>query len=240
MYLSGKTAFITGVAHGIGRAIALDMARKGADLFLTDINRAGVEETAELAAACGVRAESCVLDVTDEEAVSKAVRTAIEQFGQVHILVNNAGIYSGSSFVESKAEEWKKKIDVNILGTMYPSHEILPHMLENGYGRIINIGSVAGVYGISYFVDYSMTKGAVIAFTKALAKAVTGQGITVNAVSPGNIDVSGGNKPLPELSFMRRSGTPEECAYLVTFLAGDEASYISGQNYQVDGCRKKM
>jgi NAD(P)-dependent dehydrogenase (short-subunit alcohol dehydrogenase family) len=112
-------------------------------------------------------------------------------------------------------------------------------MIENGYGRIVNIGSVAGVYGLSYFVDYSMTKGAIISFTKALAKLVSSKGVTVNCISPGTIDVTGGGSN-SDFSFIGRPGTPEECANVILFVASDEASYVSGQNYLVDGCRKKM
>jgi len=104
----------------------------------------------------------------------------------------------------------------------------------------VKIGSVAGEYGISYFFDYSMSKGAIISFIKALAKLVANKGVTVNCVSPGSIDVTGGINTMEEHSFMGRAGTPEECANLVMFVASDEASYISGQNYLVDGCRKKM
>lgn len=122
---------------------------------------------------------------------------------------------------------------------MYLSHEVLPSMIENGYGRIVNIGSVAGVYGLSWFVDYSMSKGAIISFTKALAKAVSSKGITVNCVSPGSVAPEG-SEQMKEFSFVGRAGTYEEIANVILFVASDEASYISGQNYLVDGCRKQM
>lgn len=112
-------------------------------------------------------------------------------------------------------------------------------MIENGYGRIVNIGSVAGVYGLSWFVDYSMSKGAIISFTKALAKAVSGKGVTVNCVSPGSISATG-SSVMKDFSFVGRAGTYEEIANVVLFVASDEASYVSGQNYLVDGCRKQM
>lgn len=236
---TGKTALLTGAGRGIGRAIALGLAKGGANLILCDINEEALKATGAEAAAYGVRVKTVCLDVADEAAVRAAVAAAIAEFGRVQILINNAGIYPVSDFVESKSADWKRMIDINILGTMYTSHAILPHMLEQGYGRIVNIGSVAGHYGLSYFVDYSMTKGAVIAFTRALAKAVTPKGVTVNCVSPGSIDVTGEQK-MPQHSFTGRSGTPEECANVVLFLASDEASYVSGQEYLVDGCRKLM
>ena len=240
MNFKGKTAFITGTSKGIGKAIALGMASKGANLILADIDEANLSNVCKEAEGFGVKVKKVVLDISNEESVRNAVKESIEEFGQIHILINNAGIYLGNNFLETTSDVWKRCIDINILGTMYPTHAVLPHMIEKGYGRIVNIGSVAGEYGISYFVDYSMTKGAVISFTKALAKLVSDKGITVNCVSPGSIDVTGGNNPMLEHSFMGRAGTPEECANLVMFIASDEASYISGQNYLVDGCRKKM
>ena len=117
---------------------------------------------------------------------------------------------------------------------------VLPGMLERHYGRIVNISSVAGVYGIGNMTDYSMTKGAINGFTLALAKEVTEHGVTVNAVAPGNIITASHENNNPTLSFAGRSGTSEECANVICFLASDAASYVSGQVYQVDGCRKRM
>ena len=240
MDFHGKTAIVTGAAKGIGKAIALGFAKRGANVVICDIQKEALAKTEAEAAAYGVKVKSIILDVTDEAAVRKAIVDSIEEFGQVHILVNNAGIYPSCDFITSESSAWKKVINVNILGTMYPTHSILPHMIENQYGRIINIGSVAGVYGISYFVDYSTTKGAVISFTKALAKVVADKGITVNCISPGSIDVTGGQGTMPEHSFTGRAGTPEELANAVIFAASDEASYMNGQNILVDGCRKKL
>lgn len=240
MNFSGKTAFITGAARGIGKSIALKMAKKGANVVICDILKEELEQTAKEISEYGSGVKSIILDVSDESAVRTAIEESIIEFGQVHILVNNAGIYRGNNFIESQSVDWKKTIDINILGSMYPTHAILPHMIENNYGRIVNIGSVAGVYGISFFVDYSMSKGAIISFTKALAKVVADKGITVNCISPGSIEVKGRENTMTELSFIGRAGTPEELANAVLFAASDEASYITGQNIIVDGCRKKM
>lgn len=239
MNFTGKTAFVTGVAHGIGKAIALGLAKNGASLFLCDINGIALKAAAEEAHALGADVEYETLDVSDEKAVNTAVQNAVSRFGKIDILINNAGIYDTHiDFKDSNSADRKKKININILGTMYPTRALLAHMVSNGYGRIINISSVAGVYGISSMTDYAMTKGAVIAFTKSLAKETAMYGVTVNAVSPGSIAVS--DADMPEHSFTGRAGTPEECANVVLFLASDEASYVSGQNYLVDGCRKKM
>ena len=159
---------------------------------------------------------------------------------QVDLLVNNAGIYRAHCvpFAESESAFWRDKIEVNILGTMYFTRALLPGMLRRHYGRIINLASVAGVYGIANMADYSMTKGAIIGFTHALAKEVTSQGVLVNAVSPGSIDDDPASMPVH--SFMGRAGSFAECAEVICFLASDAASYVAGQNYIVDGCRRKM
>ena len=237
MNYSGKTALVTGVGHNIGRAVALGLAEGGANLVLIDKNAETLRETAQMAAERGAQVLEIALDIADEAAVRAAVQQGVDRFGRIDILVNNAGIYTSSDFLKSTSADWKKYIDINILGTMVPTHAVLPHMLEHGYGRIINVGSVAGVYGISYFVDYSMTKGAVISFTKALAKAVTAKGITVNCVSPGTISPQ---ERKTDYCCAGRYGTPEECASIILFLASDEARYISGQNYLVDGCRRMI
>ena len=241
MNFNNRCAFITGCAHGIGRAIACTLAKYGVSLAISDIQEKGLLETAELARGFGVRVHTYTFDVSDETSARSAIQNAIGTLGKLDILVNNAGIYNTSTlFVDTPSEVWKQKININILGTMYPTHEILPHMLENGYGRIINIGSVAGIYGLYSFTDYSMTKGAIISFTKALAKEVASKGITVNTVSPGSIDVTGGHNPMTEHSFTGKAGTPEDIAEAVAFLASDDAGYINGQNLPVDGCRKKI
>jgi 3-oxoacyl-[acyl-carrier protein] reductase len=236
----GKVAFVTGAAVGIGRAIAVGFAENGADVIITDINEGKLNETKELVKAFGVKVKTAVFDVADEEASRKAIKEAEEEFGKIDILVNNAGIYPGSDFLEVDSDHWKKLININILGTMYPIQAVLPGMIERGYGRIVNIGSVAGVYGLGCFVDYSMTKGAIIALTKALAKVYTEKGVTVNCISPGSINVTDRDDVMLKHSFTGRPGTPEELANAVLFVASEEASYISGQNYQVDGCRRAM
>jgi len=159
--------------------------------------------------------------------------------------VNNAGIWRcWSTFAETSIEEWKQYIDINLMGTVYFTKAVLDGMLANGYGRIINVASVAGVYGNANMAHYSATKGALIAMTKALAKEVAEKGITVNAVSPGSVSPSQ-NRDIDytessTLSFAGRTGSNRENADLICFLASRKAGYISGQNIQIDGCRKKQ
>ncbi len=244
MRFTGRTVLVTGAANGIGRAVAMQFAREGASIAVTDVDKKNLETLCRDLEATGAETISVVCDVSDESAVHDAVSCILSRFGKIDALINNAGIYHEAvptEFVDSKSARWKRKIEVNVLGTMYMTQAVLPSMLRQGYGRIVNLASVAGVYGIRKMVDYSMTKGAILGFTKALAKEVAPKGVTVNAVSPGSINISG--KPeheLPDYSFLGRSGTPEECAAAIVFLSSDDASYVSGQNWLVDGCRKMM
>ena len=237
MDFTGKTAFVTGAAKGIGRATAIGFAKNGANVVVADI--ADLTETCEQIKKYTENVIAINFDVSDETAARNAVARAAEKFGKTDILINNAAIFPISDFANSSSEQWKKVIDVNVLGTMYLSHAVLPSMIENGYGRIVNIGSVAGVYGLSWFVDYSTSKGAVISFTKALAKAVSDKGITVNCISPGSV-APDGSEAMKDYSFVGRAATYDEIANVILFVSSDEASYVSGQNYLVDGCRKQM
>ena len=246
----GKVAMITGASVGIGRACALKMAREGACLILLDRNPETLEAIqgellAQMGPGGGDRLFVRACDVSDEQQVNETVREAAAKFGRVDILVNNAALWRcWSPFLEVPTEEWKKFFDVNVLGTVYCTRAVLGGMLERGYGRIVNVGSVAGVYGNANMVHYSATKGALIALTKALAKEVAAQGVTVNCVAPGSVSPSEHSDVTytepSQLSFMGRTGSDAENAALICFLASDEAAYISAQNIQIDGCRKKQ
>lgn len=243
MKFQNKIACITGASVGIGRAVALQLAEQGAKLVLLDINAEKLESVRHEMADTEVLTYVC--DVSDEEQVHTAMDKALDHFGKIDILVNNAALWRcWAPFTETSSAEWKRFLDVNVMGSVYCTQAVLPAMLENGYGRIINIGSVAGVYGNANMVHYSATKGALIAMTKALAKEVADRGVLVNCVSPGSVSPSENSDidyTVPsELAFMGRTGSDRENANLICFLASDEASYISGQNIQIDGCRKKQ
>ena len=240
MDFQGKAALITGASRGIGLATAEKLAKNGAAVALVDVNEEGLRAAKAHLEAFGGRVLTYPCDVSDEARVQAVCADAERSLGKIDILVNNAGIYRAHClpFAESESAFWRDKIEVNILGTMYFTRALLPGMLARHYGRIINLGSVAGVYGIANMTDYSMTKGAIIAFTHALAKEVTSQGVLVNTVSPGSIDDDPASMPVH--SFMGRAGSFAECAEVICFLASDEASYVAGQNYIVDGCRRKM
>ena len=245
MRFTGKTAVVTGAARGIGRATALKFAMEGARVVALDVN------TEELARLKGELEEytkelMCLeCDISDEQRVYEVANEAIKKFGKIEILVNNAALWKyHCPFVDVPTDTWKKFFDVNVMGTMYVTKAFLGNMIENGYGRIINVASVAGVYGINRMAPYSATKAAVIAMSKSLAKEVVKKGVLVNCVSPGSVS-PGENLDYnysveSALPFMGRTGTDMENANLICFLASDEASYISGQNIQIDGCRKTM
>ena len=245
MTFSGKTVVITGAAVGIGYATAIKFAANGANLILFDLNAEKLEElTRKLPETVG-KVKYIVGDVSDEEFVKSAVEAAIVEFGGVDVLVNNAAVWrSFTPFVETPTSEWKKFIDINILGSVYFCQVVLPHMIAQNSGRIINVASVAGVYGNANMTHYSATKGALIAFTRALAKEVAPNNILVNAISPGSVSPSDNDdfdysRETP-LSYLGRTGTDMENANLIYFLASDEASYITGQNIQIDGGRQKL
>ena len=245
MEFEGKVALITGAAVGIGRATALVMAEGGANLILVDVDEERLLQVKQELAAYTHNVLTARCDISDAQRVNEVVSQAYETFGKIDILVNNAALWrENKPFAQSDMEVWKRYFDINVTGTAYVTKAVLPGMLDRGYGRIINVASVAGVYGNANMACYSATKGALIAFTKALAKEVTGKGVSVNAVSPGSVSPSS-NEDIDfsqpsELSFAGRTGTGRENADLICFLASDKASYISGQNIQIDGCRKKM
>lgn len=245
MKFKGKTALVTGASVGIGRAVALLLAEQGADVVLLDINIEKLEHVGEEVKQYGNKVLTYLCDVSNEQQVNDVIQNATDVLGKIDILVNNAAVWRDRScFEESSSELWKRYIDINVMGVYYCTKAVIGSMVENGYGRIINVASVAGVYGNAQMVHYSTTKGAVIALTKALAKEVTDKGVLVNCVSPGSVSPADNEdidffKP-SELSFMGRTGTDRENANLICFLASDDASYISGQNIQIDGCRKKM
>lgn len=245
MRFQGKVAMVTGASVGIGRAAALCFAEQGADLVLLDINHEKLLNVAEETKRFGNKVLTYECDVSDEERVNAVVSDAIQHFGKIDILVNNAAIWRDDVlFAESSSAMWKQYFDINVMGVYYCTRAVIGNMLENGYGRIVNVSSVAGVYGNYNMVHYSATKGAVIAMTHALAKEVIDKGVLVNCVSPGSVSPSQNMdmdyaKPT-DLSYLGRTGTDRENANLILFLASDEATYISGQNIQVDGCRKKI
>lgn len=245
MSFTEKTALITGAAVGIGRATALRLAEQGADLALLDVNAEKLEQVKAECARFGHKVQAYICDVGNEALVNDVAAKVLSHFGKIDIVVNNAALWREfAPFTELSTESWRTFLNVNLLGTVYVTKALLPQMLDRGYGRIVNVASVAGVYGNKKMSHYSATKGAVIAFTKALAKEVADRGVTVNAVSPGTVSDSSNEdidaiKP-NDMNYTGRTGSDRENADLICFLASNAAAYICGQNIQIDGCRRLL
>ena len=187
----GKNALITGAAVGIGRATAVKLASEGAKVVALDLNEKMLATLKEEIENTGGKVLTLPCDVSDENAVNRAFEIAKKEFGMIHILVNNAALWRDfTPFLEVGVDLWKQYMDINVMGVVYCTRAALPDMIAQGYGRIINVASVAGVYGNRNMVCYSATKGAVIAMTQALAKEVSEKGVLVNAVSPGTVPSS--------------------------------------------------
>lgn len=239
MEYANRTALITGASEGIGRAAALMLAKRGVDTVLLDVKEERLKSLEAEIRALGRRALAVVCDMGSEDDINAAVEKA-NAFAKTDILINNAALWrnDGGPFVHTNPESWKRRWMVNVWGLMYLTQKLLPPMLEQRWGRIINVSSVAGRYGIANMVDYSTTKGAVHSFTKALAKETSPYNVLVTSVSPGN--VGNGQLLQNELSYIGRESSYDEQAEMICFLASENASYCSGQDFQVDGCRKKM
>ena len=240
-----RVALVTGASAGIGEATAIKLAGEGCDLVLIDVNEEKMSDTKAKCEKLGAVVKAYACDISNEDSVNSVIADAIGAFGKIDILVNNAALWRGAeSFLDTSIQKWKLFIDVNVMGMVYVTRAVLPKMIENGYGKIVNVASVAGVYGNADMACYSATKGAMIAFTKALAKEVAENGITVNSVSPGTVSAFREEDPyhtVPnQLSYMGRSGSAMENAELICFLCSDKSPYITGQNIQIDGCRKMI
>ena len=238
-----KTVLITGAAQGIGRAAAAAFAREGYSVAVNyNKSRTEAEELCAELEKFGVRAAAFRADVSDKDAVENMYADVKAKLGTVGILVNNAGIAEQALFSDITEEMWDRMFAVNVKGAYNCTQAVLPKMIHEKYGRIINISSMWGISGASCEVHYSASKAALIGFTKALAKEVGLSGITVNCVAPGVIDtdMNGHHSPeiiseLKEETPLNRIGTPRDVAETVLFLASEKASFITGQTISVDG-----
>lgn len=240
--LTGQTALVTGAGTGIGEAIARELAQAGARVAIADID---YDAASAVAGKIGGGAFAVKLDVTDPAQVSKAVAAVKDTAGSLEILVNNAGIAGKAAPIwEQTDEDWHRVMAINIHGPFYLCRAVLPLMRAQGYGRIVNIASIAGKEGNPNMVAYSASKAAIIGLTKSIAKEVASEGICINAVSPAVIRTKILDQLTPaQVDYMvqkipmKRTGQPEEVAAVVHFLASRECSFVTGQCYDVSGGR---
>ena len=241
--LEGRVALVTGAGRGIGRAIALALAQQGADLAINYAhNDKAAEEVRDEIRRMGRRAELFKCNIADDNAVHAMGEAIRKVFPRVDVLVNNAGITRDKTFMKMTHVEWDEVLNVNLKGPVQMTHLFLPHMVENGWGRVINITSVIGQMGNFGQANYAAAKGGLDAFTKSVAREVARKGVTVNCVAPGFIRTDM-TAAVPEKAMehikaitpMGRMGEAEEIAQVVAFLASPAASFVTGQEIGVNG-----
>jgi 2-hydroxycyclohexanecarboxyl-CoA dehydrogenase len=245
MRFEHQVALVTGGASGIGRATALRLAGDGAAVAVADINCAGAREVAKTIRDQGGHALAFSVDVAQPRDVCEMTERVIDAMGGIDILVSNAGWDRAAAFVDTDQVLWDRVISINYRGHLATTHAVLPHMIERGSGRIVTVASDAGRVGSSGEVVYSGAKGAVIAFTKGLAREVARQGINVNCVAPGLVDtplltsIAEGHEKLIAAIVrsipLGRTGVPDEIAAAICFFASPDAAYVTGQTLSVNG-----
>jgi 3-oxoacyl-[acyl-carrier protein] reductase len=240
--LDGQTAFVTGATRGIGKAIAVALASSGATVVGTATTASGAAAISEYLKQAGRPGEGFELDVTDGAAIESVLTRAAQRFGDIAILVNNAGITRDNLLLRMKEEEWDAIMDTNLKAAYRLSKSVVRGMMKARRGRIINVGSVVGVSGNAGQTNYAASKAALIGFTKSLAQEVGSRNITVNCVAPGFIDTDmtralsdAQREKLIERIPLGRLGAPEDVAHAVVFLASPQAGYITGATLHVNG-----
>jgi len=240
--LAGRIALVTGSGQGIGHCVALELARRGATVVTNDLTGCCAEDTLAEIRALGGDGLAITADVSDAAQVESMVQAVVEKFGKVDILVNNAGTTRDNLIVRMAEDDWDLIQRVNLKSAWLCSKAVMRSMMRKKYGRIVNMSSASGLMGQVGQTNYSASKAGLIGLTKALAREVASRGITVNAVAPGFIKTALTDKMAPEAiealtSYipMGRTGTVDDVAYAVAFLASDQANYITGQVLSVDG-----
>jgi len=244
--LQGKRVIVTGGGSGIGREVSKRFAEEGSEVAIFDLNADGAAETVSLIEANGGKASAYTVDIADRTAVDTAV-AAFEAGGPIDVLVNNAGWDVIKPFLDTDMELWKKVIDINLYGPLNMHHAVLPGMVKNGGGRVVNISSDAGRVGSSGEAVYSACKGGIISFTKTVARELARKGIQLNAVAPGPTDTplfaevakgeagakiaEGLKRAIP----MKRLAQPTDYPGIICFLSSDDAGFITGQVISVSG-----
>jgi len=240
--LLGKVALVTGAAQGIGKAIALLLAEKGADVVVSDINVEKAQETAREIEEKGRKSMALKVNVADPDEVEKMVEAIIERFSRIDILVNNAGITRDKLLLRMSSEDWDAVLDVNLKGVFNCTKSVIKYMSKQRSGKIVNIASVVGLMGNVGQANYAASKAGVIGFTKTVAREFAQRGININAIAPGYIQTPM-TEVLPErvkeelmrLIPMGRLGQPEDVAQAVLFLVSEASNYVTGQVLNVNG-----
>jgi NAD(P)-dependent dehydrogenase (short-subunit alcohol dehydrogenase family) len=241
--LAGKNALVTGAAKGIGREIALELARRGCDVAINDYKDGeGAEETARQVRALGRQALVGLGSVGRAEDVDRIFADIFRHFGRLHILVNNAGVQTWKGLLELEEAEWDRTIETNLKGVFLCTQRAGRHMKEHGGGRIVNLGSGSNKFAFPKLVDYTASRGGVEMFTKSAAIELGRWGITVNCVAPGPIETERTRQESPDyaadwapLTAVKRIGQPSDVASAICYLAADEAEFVTGQTLFVDG-----
>jgi 3-oxoacyl-[acyl-carrier protein] reductase len=243
MDFDDKVAIVTGASRGIGRAIALEFGSRGARVVVNFIqNASAADEVVKTISESGGEAYAHQADVSVFDQADGLVKTAIEKYGDLHILVNNAGITRDGLIMTMSESDWDDVIQTNLKSTFNCCKAAIRHMLRRRYGRIINIASISGIMGNPGQTNYSASKAGQIGFTRALAREVASRTITVNAIAPGFVQTDiwstvpeDAQKSLMDIIPLARVGQPEEIAKATAFLASDDAAYITGHTLTVDG-----
>lgn len=240
--LAGKTALVTGASQGIGEAVAHRLAAQGAKVVLAARNQAKLEALAERIEQAGGSALAWPLDLAAPEGIAERLGDLPEGFKEVGILVNNAGIADDNLFARMKLEQWQRVLDINLTGTFAVTRALVRGMMRQRWGRIITVSSVVGLMGNPGQTNYAASKAALIGFTKSLAKEFGSRNITANVVAPGFIETamtealpSAALEEMSSAIVLKRLGKPEDIAGVVTFLASQEAGYITGETINVSG-----
>lgn len=242
MELNGKVALITGAAQGIGKSIALTLARKGADIAVSDVNLEKAQETAREIEMLGRKAVAIKGNVASVAEAEKMVDDTVTGLGKIDILVNNAGVTRDGLMLRMKEEDWDLVININLKGVFNCSKAAVKHMAKQRFGRIVNIASIVGEMGNAGQANYAASKGGVIALTKTVAREFASRNVNVNAVAPGFIETAM-TAALPEAARealtkqipLNSLGSPEDVANAVLFLVSDASNYITGQVINVNG-----
>jgi 3-oxoacyl-[acyl-carrier protein] reductase len=246
MKLEGRTAIVTGARRSIGRAVALALAKEGANVVVSDVSQQDCQKVVDQIKDLGRRGLAIKCDVSSRAEVEDMVKRTVAEFGRVDILVNNAGIINFKPFLELTEEEWDRTLNVNLKGQFLCARAVAGEMTKNRWGRIINIASISsGGCGIAFplIAHYTASKGGVVALTEALALELTPHGINVNAICPGAIDTDmakgvkeGGQLEQVLLRIPKgRLGQPDDIANLTVFLASEESDYVTGAAIVIDG-----